>query len=64
MKHGPILLRMPPKPEEPRAWLRRAHQARRIATMLTGHDALLCEQYAMECEAKAAQRPKVASIAA
>ena len=64
MKHGPILLRLPTKPEEPRAWMRRAQQARRIATMLTGDDALLCEQYAMECEAKASQRPRAAAIAA
>lgn len=63
MKHGPILLRLPAKPEEPKAWLRRAQQARRIATMLTGNDAWLCEQYAMECEAKASQRPKAAIAA-
>lgn len=64
MTHAPILLRLPPKPDEPKAWLRRAQQARRIATMLTGNDAYLCEQFAMECEAKATQRPRKAPIAA
>lgn len=64
MTYRPILSRRHAAPQEPQFWIHRAQQARRIATMLTGDDALLCEQFAMECEAKAGQRPKAAQIAA
>jgi hypothetical protein len=64
MKQASILRsRVPILQENTHPWQRRAQQARRIATMLTGDDALLCEQFAMECEAKAAQRPKAAIAA-
>jgi hypothetical protein len=42
------------KQENPRAWLARADQARRIALMLAPTDAAILESFARECEAQAA----------
>jgi hypothetical protein len=42
------------KQDGARAWLARAEQARRIALMLAPGDAAVLENFARECEAKAA----------
>ncbi len=46
------------------AWLARAEQARRIASMLAASDAAILEAFARECEAAARPARKRAAIAA
>ena len=52
------------KQDSVRAWLGRAAQARRIASMLAPDDAAILEAFARECEAAARPAKKRPAIAA